>query len=127
MAAPLLSVIIPTRNRSRLLSEAIRSALPLLPFPHEILVSDNASTNQTAQAAAEFAGIRYVRRNELLPIAEHWNRCVSEASGKYVKILCDDDWLLPGALEREVARLEKDPTAFLRRAFREGRKSIKMP
>lgn len=109
MAAPLLSVIIPTRNRARLLAEAIRSALPALPFPHEILVSDNASTDETAQAAAEISGIRYVKRAALLPMAEHWNQCVSEASGKYVKILCDDDWLLPGALEREVAQLEKNP------------------
>lgn len=109
MAAPLLSVIIPTRNRSRLLAEAIRSALPELPFPHEILVSDNASTDETAQAVAKFAGVRYVKRGELLPMAGHWNQCVKEAQGKYVKILCDDDWLLPGALEREVAQLEKNP------------------
>lgn len=109
MAAPLLSVIIPTRNRSRLLAEAIRSALPALPFPHEILVSDNASTDETAKVVGQFPGIRYVKRAELLPMAEHWNQCVKEAAGKYVKVLCDDDWLLPGALEREVAQLEKNP------------------
>lgn len=109
MAAPLLSVIIPTRNRSRLLAEAIRSAMPSLPFPHEILVSDNASNDETAQTVGQFPGIRYVKRTELLPMAEHWNQCVKEAAGKYVKVLCDDDWLLPGALEREVAQLEKSP------------------
>jgi glycosyltransferase involved in cell wall biosynthesis len=108
MAAPLLTVIIPTRNRSRLLAEAIQSALPALSFPHEILVSDNASTDETARVAEKFPGLRYVRRAELMPMAEHWNQCVKEAQGKYVKILCDDDWLLPGALEREVGRLEEN-------------------
>jgi glycosyltransferase involved in cell wall biosynthesis len=92
------------------LAEAIQSALPSLSFPHEIIVSDNASTDETAQVAEKFPGLIYVRREALMPMAEHWNQCVKEAQGKYVKILCDDDWLLPGALEREVARMEENPS-----------------
>lgn len=105
---PLITVIIPTRNRRALLEEAIRSCLDAASFPYEILVSDNASSDDTPTIEAAYPQLRYLRRPELLPMADHWSLCVLEAKGKYVKILCDDDWLLPGALEREVTALEKD-------------------
>jgi hypothetical protein len=41
-------------------------------------------------------------------MAEHWNAGVAEARGAYVKVLCDDDWLIEGAVAREVAALEND-------------------
>lgn len=109
MDLPLLTVVIPTRNRRPLLEEAIRSALLPLPFSHEVLVSDNASTDSTPEIQGLFPSIRYIRREQTLAMAEHWNLCVQEAKGRYVKVLCDDDWLLPGALEREVAALKADP------------------
>lgn len=105
---PLLSVVIPTRNRRAMALQSARSALAPLPFPHEVILSDNASDDDTATLARELPGLRFVRRPTLIPMAEHWNLCVREARGKYVKVLCDDDWLLPGALKREVAALESN-------------------
>jgi len=89
--------------------QAARSVLPALPFPHEVILSDNASSDSTPNLEQALPGVRYIRHPELIPMAEHWNFCVAEAQGKYVKVLCDDDWILPGALEREVAWLEGDP------------------
>jgi glycosyltransferase involved in cell wall biosynthesis len=109
MNSPLLSVVIPTRNRREMALQAARSALEPLPFPVEVLLSDNASTDGTPELAGLLPGVRYVRRASTIPMAEHWNLCVREARGKYVKVLCDDDWLIPGALEREVQALEGDP------------------
>lgn len=106
---PLLTVVIPTRNRREMALEAARTALLPLPFPMEILLSDNGSSDGTPSLAAELPGVRYVRRDPVLPMAEHWTLCVQEARGRFVKVLCDDDWLLPGALEREVRALESDP------------------
>jgi glycosyltransferase involved in cell wall biosynthesis len=105
-----LTVIIPTRNRHALLREAIHSCLADLPSGVEVMVSDNASTDATPTVAKEFPGIRYVRRTELLPMADHWNRCVAECSSPFVKVLCDDDWVLPGALKRELSLLKADPS-----------------
>ena len=108
MSAPLLTVVIPTRNRRDFAMQALRSAVLQLPFPHEVILSDNASTDLTPELAKLFPAVRYVRREALLPMAEHWNLCVKEAKGTYVKVLCDDDWLIEGALEREVRALEHE-------------------
>ncbi len=113
MPGPLLSVVIPTRNRKEMALVALQSALDPLPFEVEIILSDNAGSDDTADIAALYPAVRYVRRNELLSQTDHFNLCVSEAKGKYVKILCDDDWVLPGALMREVEALEKEPAVTL--------------
>lgn len=106
-ASPLLTVVIPTRNRRDMALRAAKSALLPLPFSLELIISDNASEDGSSELARLVPEARYVRRPQLLPMAEHWNLCVTEARGKYIKVLCDDDWLLPGALEREVEALEK--------------------
>ncbi|HEY8280551.1 MAG TPA: glycosyltransferase family 2 protein [Bdellovibrionota bacterium] len=108
---PLLTVVIPTRNRKDWALQAARSVLGKLPFPYELIISDNASDDSTPELAREVPQARYIRRPVLLRMVEHWNLCVAEARGKYIKLLCDDDWILPGALEREVARLECDLSA----------------
>lgn len=105
---PTLTVIIPTRNRHALLREAIHSCFADLPTGVEVMVSDNASTDATPEVAKEFSGLRYVRRERLLPMAEHWNQCVAECTSSFIKVLCDDDWVLPGALKRELSYLEAD-------------------
>ena len=103
--SPVLTLIVPTRNRRAMAAEALASALEKLPFSCELLLSDNASTDDTPSLARDFPQVKYRRRESLLPMAEHWNLCVSEARGEFVKILCDDDWLVPGALTREVNAL----------------------
>ena len=106
----ILTVIIPTRNRHALLREAIQSCFADLPKGVEVMVSDNASNDSTPSITKDFPGLRYVRREKLLPMAEHWNRCVAECTSPFVKVLCDDDWILPGALKRELVFLEADPS-----------------
>ena len=109
--APLLSIVIPTRNRRDMLFQAVQSVLQQpLPFSFECIVSDNASDDSTPGVAAAFPEVKYIRRPELIPMWDHWNLCAREARGKYVKMLCDDDWLIAGALEREVLALNLDPT-----------------
>ncbi len=110
---PLLTIVIPTRNRRNLAEDALKSAVLPLPFTYEILLSDNASTDSTPELPGLFPGITYIRRSETLGMAEHWNICVKESRGKYIKLLCDDDWLIPGALAREVAELESDSSLML--------------
>lgn len=113
ISPPLLTVVIPTRDRRTMATQAVESALLPLPFACEVLLSDNASIDSTPELPGLFPGIRYIRRSETLPMADHWNLCVKEARGKYIKLLCDDDWLVPGALAREVEALEAHPDASL--------------
>lgn len=106
---PLLTIVIPTRNRCDMAKQALQGALLALPFAHEVILSDNASSDSTPELKTQFPVAKYIRRPDTIPMAEHWNLCVEEARGIFVKVLCDDDWLIPGALEREVRELEQDP------------------
>ncbi len=109
MKEPLLSIIIPTCQRAALLEEALASLYPLPPFAVEILVSENSDSDASAAVVQKYPEVKYRKRGATLPMAKHWNLCLSEATGKYVKLLCDDDWVMPGALAREVNCLENNP------------------
>lgn len=109
MKEPLLSIIIPTCQRAALLEEALASLYPLPPFPVEVLVSENSDSDESAAVVQRFPEVQFRKRGATLPMAKHWNLCLSEARGKYVKLLCDDDWVFPGALAREVKCLEDNP------------------
>lgn len=96
---PKLSVVICTYNRAPLLAAALRTLCeqhpPPLP-PHEILVVDNNSTDNTRETAESFAArgpVRYVRETQQgLSCAR--NRGWREAAGEYVAYV-DDDCRLP--------------------------------
>lgn len=107
---PLLSFVIPTRNRFVLVQQALKSASQQFSFPVEVILSDNASTDPTPSLAQSFPTAKYLRRTELLPMADHWNKAVQEAKGKYIKLLCDDDWVEVKGVEAEIRLLESDPS-----------------
>lgn len=106
--APLLSICVPTYSRPDTLRQTLRSISPNSE-DIEILVCDNASNNINQQVVEEELGScqcpwRYHRNN--LPagllgvemMVENFNMCVKLARGKYLYILHDDDYLLPGGL-----------------------------
>ncbi len=105
---PLLSICIPTFNRSRFLRELLESLLPQLAStaPHpaniELLVSDNHSTDDTAGLVASFQTLglplRYLRNETNVGADGNFLRCLSLAQGKYVWVLGDDDLVMPGAI-----------------------------
>jgi glycosyltransferase involved in cell wall biosynthesis len=98
----LITVGIPTHNRSDLLVRAIRSVLAQS-YPHfEIIVSDDASGDDTPVRMREFEDPRiiYVRLDRNVGIARNTNNCLERASGELLLILNDDDELEPAALER---------------------------
>jgi glycosyltransferase involved in cell wall biosynthesis len=108
---PKVSVCIPTYNSARYLAEAIDSVLRQKFGDFELVVCDNASTDETAQICSRYkdARFRYVRFEELTNQAGSWNRCLSEARGEYLTFLHADDLLLPGFLADRVDSLEDDP------------------
>ena len=114
MTRPRFSIVIPTRNRADLLPGALRSAMAQTYPDLEIVVSDNASTDDTAavieRCRDEGGGeggdrgradrVRAVRTPRALPMHESWAFAVGQARGTYIGVLCDDDALCPRALER---------------------------
>lgn len=130
---PLLTIAIPTYNRAPRLGQCLSmlaermSELPALRPAIEVLVIDNASSDDTGAVAAAqapaFEDFRYVRNQTNLGIDGNIHRCSQLASGSWVQLLSDDDLLLPGALVRVVETINSHPAAdfvFLNMiAFRE--------
>ena len=100
MAPMRLSIGIPAHNHGPFLREALESLLRQdEPFA-EIVVSDNHSTDETAEvlaaAQAEHPGlIRAVRPPALLPAAANWNFTLRQLGGDWVSLLSSDDVALP--------------------------------
>src|SRR5437016_9652361 len=108
---PTVSVIIPTFNRSKLVVNAIQSVLCQTYLDYEIIVVDDGSTDDTAEALRPYMDrIRYVYQPNLGASAAQ-NRGVQLARGKWISILASDDLWLPTKLEAQlkaVASLGKD-------------------
>ena len=97
---PLVSVIIPTRERCETLHSSLETVCSQ-EFPDaEFIVSDNVSGDDTAAIVASFNDprIRYIRTPKRLSMSDNYSFALSHARGAYVTILGDDDGLIPGAL-----------------------------
>jgi len=96
------SVVIPTHNRLDLLRDAIETVRRQDEGDWELVVFDNASTEDIAGHVAGLsdARIRYARSDEFLPVTGSWNRAIDLATGDYVVFLGDDDGLAPGYFSR---------------------------
>lgn len=101
-APPWITVAICTRNRAAVLREAVRSVLPQLGGDAELLLVDNASTDETAawaqQCAATDPRIRLLRHPQP-GISHARNRALAEARGSWVVFLDDDATARAGWLE----------------------------
>jgi glycosyltransferase involved in cell wall biosynthesis len=112
-AVPRVSVVIPTHNRERLVTEAIESVLSQTFSELEIIVADDGSDDATASRVAAIEGpillVKLPRSG--IPGAVR-NRALAEARGELVAFLDDDDMWLPKKLERQVALFEDPAVSF---------------
>jgi glycosyltransferase involved in cell wall biosynthesis len=110
---PLVSIGIPTYNRSALLRQAIQSVLQQTCQDFEVIVSDDCSTDDTAAVVAGFgdARLRYQRTPYNLRPPRNWNECVRLARGEFFALLPDDDVYCPTFLERMTRALAGEPAA----------------
>ncbi|HSS18901.1 MAG TPA: glycosyltransferase family A protein [Pyrinomonadaceae bacterium] len=108
----LTSIIITTHNRPQLLERAVASAF-LAGTNVEVIVVDDASTDDTAKICRRMSGIKYVRVDRNQQVAGARNLGLLVSIGEYITFLDDDDVRLPGSLDRQVKLLEADPKAGL--------------
>jgi len=110
LKAPLVSVCIPTHNSARYLGAAIESVLQQTFGDYELVVCDNASSDETPELCRRYRDPRlaYHRFEVLVGQGANWNRCLSLAGGEYVALLHADDVYRPGFLEARVRALEAD-------------------
>jgi glycosyltransferase involved in cell wall biosynthesis len=93
---PRVSVVIPTRNRARLLRQAIVSVLAQTFQDFEVIIIDDASDDDTQAVIADLSDvrIRYFRHAKNRGEAASRNAGVAHAGGEYIAFLDDDDtWL----------------------------------
>lgn len=101
---PLLSICIPTYHRPELLARALRSVGTLSPEV-ELLVSDNSTANNFCGQITDHilhpqpnARWQYYHNPPGGNATTNWQACVARATGRYILMLHDDDYLLPGGL-----------------------------
>ena len=108
-----VSVVIPTYNRARYLSAAIDSALSQSVPPHEIIVVDDGSVDETPQLCARYGDlVRYIYQENAGPSSAR-NNGIALATGDLVAFLDSDDVWLPGKVERQVSLFTADPSLGL--------------
>jgi glycosyltransferase involved in cell wall biosynthesis len=114
---PLLTIGIPTYNRVMQLGRAIETALNQDYNNIEVIVSDNASTDETEsfcrQYCASEARLKYIRQAENLGPTANFTAVLKAASGDYFMWLGDDDWLDTGYAGSCARELSSDPKLAL--------------
>jgi glycosyltransferase involved in cell wall biosynthesis len=118
MADRKISVLMPCYNQARYLPQAIESVLSQLDADWELLISDDASTDNSAEIIRTFAArdprIRFRLQSPNLGMAANWNWCLHNATGRYAKFLFGDDYhCAPDALSALCDALESHPGATL--------------
>lgn len=111
---PLLTIAIPTYNRSNHLAQLLASLTPQLETESrvELLISDNASQDDTPAVVESFQkkGLRcrYLRNASNIGADANFLQCFEEAKGTYVWIFGDDDVLQPSGLRIALTLLDSD-------------------
>ncbi|GAU07437.1 glycosyltransferase family 2 protein [Desulfoplanes formicivorans] len=100
---PLVSVIIPTHNRSGLCIKAVTSVLTQTWKDVEVLLVDDGSDDDTLMRAARIADPRLrVFSQENKGVSAARNLGAAHACGRYIALLDSDDYWLPTKLERQL-------------------------
>jgi len=100
MQSPVVTVVIPTRDRAQLLPQAIESVLQQTLTAWELIIVDDGSTDHTADVAAAFTvdpRVCYVRQDPR-GVSAARNHGASRARAPFLAFLDSDDRFLPGAL-----------------------------
>lgn len=102
LASPLISVYMPTRNRREQMQRAVQSILEQTHPSFEVVVVDDASSDDTADCLAQWAAreprLRWFRQDVSSGAPAARNRAIREARGQFVTGLDDDDVFLPERL-----------------------------
>ncbi|MFS8086066.1 MAG: glycosyltransferase family 2 protein, partial [Acidobacteriota bacterium] len=103
---------IATHSRPHLLPNAVESARAA-GSDLEIVVVDDASSDETAKVCQSLSGINYVRVDRNQRVAGARNIGLVASRGEYLSFLDDDDIRLPGTLDAQIEALDREPEAAL--------------
>src|SRR6266404_5055686 len=99
----LISICVPTYNYARFLPDCIESIQQQTFSDWELLITDDCSDDSTPELVRRYAQseprIRYIVNEARLGMNANLQHAAHFAKGRYIKILCADDWLEPKYLE----------------------------
>jgi glycosyltransferase involved in cell wall biosynthesis len=117
MTAPKVSIGMPVFNGARTLRESIASVADQTYTDFELIISDNASTDETADICREIARrdarILYQRHATNVGAAANFNHVFRQSRGEYFKWMAADDLIHPRFLERTVKVLDEAPPSVV--------------
>lgn len=121
MEAPRVSIGLPVYNGENYLRQSLDSLMRQSFADFELIISDNASTDSTADICAEYAErdprVRYIRQEQNIGLVPNHNFLVSQARGQLFKWASHDDLYHQDLLRRCVQILDSDPTAILAHSY----------
>lgn len=112
-----VSILIPVYNREELIGQTLNSALNQTYNNIEIIVVDNASTDNTWDVIQSYekqdSRIKAFRNNTNIGIVKNWRKCLDYATGVYGKILWSDDLIAPDFIEKTIPWIEDKDVGFV--------------
>lgn len=130
---PLLSLCIPTYNRAPYLDELLnRIGKQIHKLESEdmieLMVSDNCSDDGTQEVVSTHIerglNIRYEKNKTNLGMDGNFVSCFKKATGKYIWLLGDDDYLVENTLHRILDCLNEEEIGLLHLKMRNNEQSI---
>jgi glycosyltransferase involved in cell wall biosynthesis len=114
---PVVSIGVPVYNGARHLAQALNALLGQTFSNFEIIISDNASTDDTQAICEQFANadqrIRYLRQPRNIGAPRNWSFIVHEARGQYFKWASANDYCCERFVEKCLEALQNDPRVVL--------------
>ena len=115
--APKLSIGVGVFNDARFLRGCLDSLSSQTFTDYELIISDNASTDETPAILKEYAGkdsrIRVIRQQENIGLIPNYNFLLKQAVGEYFMwAACDDRWS-PDFVKTIIAPMEQDHSLVL--------------
>ena len=112
---PLVSICIPTYNRAQFIEKAIESALNQTYSNIEVIVVDNASTDNTKSDLNKYTDprLKYVKNKHNIGMFANFNRCLELANGEYIQLLHSDDYIDNDFIEKCITFLESHKNVCL--------------
>jgi len=113
---PLISVVLPVYNRDKYLRQAIESVLNQSYPNWELIISDDGSAKSTIELIEQYASHPKVRihyNSQNLGLFKNLNQAIKISQGKYITILCSDDYFLPDCLAVNLKLIQNHPEVWL--------------
>jgi glycosyltransferase involved in cell wall biosynthesis len=109
MYKDVVSILIPTYNREKIILETLNCAVNQTYKNTEIIVVDNKSTDNSFEIIKEFAkshpNVREYQNEENIGPVRNWRKCLNYATGEYAKILWSDDLIASDFIEKTLPYL----------------------